>query len=305
MGDTPDQFRQGDELSASRLNEWAGYASGSPLEAGEGMESATGSKRLLAARRARPIVAKLAGSSSPYSWTSQANTATGTYANHAITGTTNAYEVNGVSGLANKVVRLYPDGHGKFNFQYLNCCGGGGGGPITCICWHDGDRPATLSYTADFYYSSTSAFLGSTSGTLSYMNPITYAKTGGGTCTLSTGVAGWIADWTDYCGIPDAFGGVTATHRPQCLQDAAPAVCSATSGTRCRYLFLTCAAITDGSGSSSLGIAETYYNSFTSTNVCGIAALYLSPTSGCSPFSINYYGGAGYFGISVDLTITL
>lgn len=125
MGDTPDQIRQGDELTASRLNEWAGYASGVPLEVGDGLESASGSKRLLAARRARPIVAKLTGSSSPYSWTSQANTAAGTYANHAITGTTNAYEVNGVSGLASKVVRLYPDGHGKYNFQYLNCCSSG------------------------------------------------------------------------------------------------------------------------------------------------------------------------------------
>ena len=125
MGDTPNRFREGDELSAGRLNEWAEEVSGVPFEIGDGLEAASGSKRLLSLRRARPIVAKLSGASSPYSWTSQSNATAGAFANHAITGTTSAYEVNGVSGLNNKVVRLYPDGHGKYNFQYLACCSTG------------------------------------------------------------------------------------------------------------------------------------------------------------------------------------
>jgi len=192
MGDTPDQIRQGDELTASRLNEWAGYASGVPLEVGDGLESASGSKRLLAARRARPIVAKLTGSSSPYSWTSQANTAAGTYANHAITGTTNAYEVNGVSGLASKVVRLYPDGHGKYNFQYLNCCGGGGcTGTVTLTFLCGATAVSGVSVTIT---QGVTSYSGTTNGS----GQVTFSPTTSGTWSVSASKAGYVSLSTSF-----------------------------------------------------------------------------------------------------------
>lgn len=190
----------------------------------------------------------------------------------------------------------------------------GGGGPdpdpITCLCWHDDDRPATLSYTADFHHIDSGTLLGSRSGTLTYMDPVTFAKAGGGTCTLSppSGVAGWIGDWSDYCFILNPDDTVTGVERPHCMEDTAPSTCSDTGGTRCRYLWVACSPIGVGGGSpfGRVGVAETFYNAFASSYVCLAPNLVFAGASlACSPFSITYSGGSGRFGVRVDLTVTL
>lgn len=122
MPSKPPDWPRGSEASASRLNEWAEYSTGVPFTAGGDLALGGGA---LARQDRGWILAKLSGSASPYSFTSQVDGGSGTLVNGPTTGTTNAYEVNGVSGLASKVVRLYPDGHGKYNFQYLNCCSSG------------------------------------------------------------------------------------------------------------------------------------------------------------------------------------
>ena len=255
--------------------------------------------------------ATLSGSSSPYSFTEKYGTANGGWATRVRTGTTNAYEVNGVADLDTKVAFLRPGAPGDYRFQWIT---DGDGGvdppPITCLCWHDDDRPSSLSYTADFYHAASGTLLGSRSGTLSYMDPVTFAKTGGGTCTLSppSGVAGWIGDWSDYCYILHPDDSVTGVERPHCMEDTAPSTCADTGGTRCRYLWVACSAIGVGGISpfGRVGVAETYYNAFSSSYVCLAPSVVFSGSSlTCSPFSLTYYGGSGRFGVSVDLTITL
>jgi len=301
-----DRFKAGDPLSASRFNALREALSPRGLAIGSGLDLAGD-----ALRRARrsPITAKLSGAASPYSWTQRIETAPGTWSDGPLSGTSNAYEVNGVAGLADAHARLFPDPTGGWRFQSIRAGSGGGGDPITCLCWHDGDRPATLSYTADFYHAASGTLLGSRSGTLAYMDPVTFAKAGGGTCTLAppSGVAGWIGDWSDYCYILHPDDSVTGVERPHCMEDTAPSTCADTGGTRCRYLWVACSAIGVGGVSpfGRVGVAETYYNAFSSSYVCLAPSVVFSGSSlACSPFSLTYYGGSGRFGVSVDLTVT-
>jgi len=73
-----------------------------------------------------PFLAQLSGASSPYSWTKYVETAAGTLTATSITGASNAYEMNGRTGLSGKYVRLYPDAFGGFRFTAKKCCSGGG-----------------------------------------------------------------------------------------------------------------------------------------------------------------------------------
>ena len=72
----------------------------------------------------------LSGSGSPYSFTQQFDGTSSAWAAAPRTGT--AYEANGVSGLANKVARLYPDRHGAYRFQWV--ASGGGSYGTLCGC---------------------------------------------------------------------------------------------------------------------------------------------------------------------------
>lgn len=116
-------WRAGDEPTAARLEKWAEGLIPDRIETSGNLNVTQGGHRPILSRQKRdPITAKLSGTTSPYSWTSQVNSTLGSMVSGPRTGTTNAYEVNGRSGLNNKVVRLYPDGRGKYNFQAKSCC---------------------------------------------------------------------------------------------------------------------------------------------------------------------------------------
>ena len=65
--------------------------------------------------------AKVAGNGSPYSWTEQKRLPDGTWQSCCRTGSSNAYEVNGVGGLAGTYQQLVPDcnGTGAMHFQNI------------------------------------------------------------------------------------------------------------------------------------------------------------------------------------------
>ena len=201
MPSKPGDWKPGDEAKADRLNEWAEYSTGVPFTVGGGIAYGGGSL----ARQGRGwILAKLSGASSPYSFTSQVDGGTGSLVNGPTTGTTSAYEVNGVSGLANKVVRLYPDGHGKFNFQYLACCGSGcstGSHTINVKgCNSSNKSGASVSVTGPGGFSTsgttdgsgnfTFSYVGYPAGSYSYSVSATRYNTATGSVTLSCGGSG-------------------------------------------------------------------------------------------------------------------
>lgn len=97
------------EAIRERLDSASRIAAVPPLE----ISASTAGWTLRDARR-RSFAALLSGSANPYSWT----TTTG------LSGTSNAYEVNGLTSLNGRHVRLYPDGHGGYRFQ-LNKHGAG------------------------------------------------------------------------------------------------------------------------------------------------------------------------------------
>jgi hypothetical protein len=93
-----------------------------------------------------PIIAKLSGSSSPYSFTQQVMQG-GSWTDGPITGTGNAYEVNSASGLGGKLVRMQPGFAGQdWRFRFFRT-GTGAGTDINtpgCAC---STTPATITMT--------------------------------------------------------------------------------------------------------------------------------------------------------------
>ena len=67
--------------------------------------------------RPEGFYATLSGASSPYSFTEKYGTTGGAWATRVRTGTTNAYEVNGLAGLSGKTVFLRPGYPGEYLFQ--------------------------------------------------------------------------------------------------------------------------------------------------------------------------------------------
>lgn len=74
---------------------------------------------------ARPFWATLSGSGPGYSWTKVTLDSSGSWASTTRTGTSNAYEANGRTGLSGKRARLHPDGRGGFVFYAKRCCSAG------------------------------------------------------------------------------------------------------------------------------------------------------------------------------------
>lgn len=84
------------------------------------MDSHPSAGKVLSVALKRDVRALLSGASSPYSWTEVEDTASGATATFGMrSGTTNAYEINGKSGLAGKVVGLTWTGAGDWRFQYV------------------------------------------------------------------------------------------------------------------------------------------------------------------------------------------
>lgn len=69
--------------------------------------------------RTQGFFATLSGSSSPYSFTEKYGSSGGGWTTGVRTGTTNAYEANGTSGLSGKTVWLEPGWPGDYRFQYV------------------------------------------------------------------------------------------------------------------------------------------------------------------------------------------
>jgi hypothetical protein len=90
--------------------------------------------------------AKLSGATSPYSWTELQGQSIGAWQNRVLTGTTNAYEVNSVASLNNKIVWLEPGFAGDYRFQYVGNGTGSGSGIslFGCACT---SIPSTLTVT--------------------------------------------------------------------------------------------------------------------------------------------------------------
>lgn len=118
------EFRAGEVLSAGKLNDWRDGLGESPAEPSLSPSASLGDSievfddAIRRERRRRPFLARLTSASSPYSWVSRDETACGTFADGARSGTSSAYETNATSGLNGKIARLYPDRHGAYRFQW-------------------------------------------------------------------------------------------------------------------------------------------------------------------------------------------
>lgn len=146
-----------------------------------------------------PFLAQLSGASSPYSWTKYVETAAGTLTATSITGTSNAYEMNGRTGLSGKYARLYPDAFGGFRFTAKNCCTPSCTGTLTVNVKCGGvnvvSATVTITQGATSYSGSTNAsgnvtFTPGISGTwditVSKSGLTTYTSTFSWSCTTAT-----------------------------------------------------------------------------------------------------------------------
>lgn len=226
--------------------------------------------RTLGLERGEGFWATLSGASSPYSFAEATDTPTvGTWAAMPRSGTANAYEANGVAGLGGKRAFLRPGAPGDYRFQWV-ASGSGGPGPGACGCFPAGEIPETLSWTYvarrwDFDNGEV-VTLGTTSGTLTYTDPVTFDGCG-------LGVPGWIGEfefWTEGVILPSGINPLKIEHcstlRP-----------GGTAGTeRCLWLVVTCEELeaTAGGGGEdgSLGLG-------TSSNL--FMAARLDGDSGC------------------------
>ncbi len=89
----------------------------------------------------------LSGSTSPYSFAEKTAAPSGAWTTRVRTGTSNAYEVNGVAGLGGKAAWLRPGSPGDYRFQMVQVgtsTGGGTGSLPGCIC---SAPPETLAMT--------------------------------------------------------------------------------------------------------------------------------------------------------------
>jgi glycosyltransferase involved in cell wall biosynthesis len=128
-------FTGGQQANANKFNALVEAIIGNSLS-GHGLrQSSSPSGQQISLTNSLPIMAKLSGSFSPYSWQEQYATASG-FVEGPSSGT-NAYEVNGKSGLANEIVRLYP-GASDWRFQWDTCCNTGCNGgiylPVSVCC---------------------------------------------------------------------------------------------------------------------------------------------------------------------------
>jgi hypothetical protein len=136
-----------------------------------GFGGSTRAGKQLASAMDRPIVARLSGPSSPYSWAEADPTPGGGYAvrDGGRSGTADAYEVNDAGGLGDKVVRLRRSATtGDWRFQYLRK--GGEGDPCEgriCIrvfgvaCEGEGDDPPLDGVLVNVFTADGSEFVGS------------------------------------------------------------------------------------------------------------------------------------------------
>jgi hypothetical protein len=107
---------------------------------------ATGTGRALRDARARAILGTLAGTGPAYAFVEAVDAGAGGEVDGPRVGT--AHEVNGKTGLAGRVVRLFPDRSGAYRFQHKGRGTGGGGGVgviPNCFCT---TVPATLKMTS-------------------------------------------------------------------------------------------------------------------------------------------------------------
>jgi hypothetical protein len=162
------RWKPGDGPTAGRLNETVRAINSARLSGPmAGRRRPAG--RPISSQDPRPLWAKLAGASSPYTFVEQIETdAAGTWADGPATGT--AYEVNNVAGLADEVHRIHPDGFGKYRFQslkYSNGC------PVTLTltakCGDSGSSPTNLSGAlVELLDSAGTTVLASGTGSLTY-----------------------------------------------------------------------------------------------------------------------------------------
>lgn len=136
--------------------------------------------RTLGLERRDPFWATLSGSGSPYSFVEAADTPTvGTWAAMPRAGTTNAYEANGVSGLAGKRVLLRPGAAGDYRFQWVADGSGGSGPPSGCGC----SPPSVVHWTRQL----TNAFTG-----ITYVSVTTMTYAASNTVGCGALGAGWL-----------------------------------------------------------------------------------------------------------------
>lgn len=154
MPDLPEELKPGEPFGyrdaagvprvGSRSAAWLGGAAAAARRASPGVPGldATG---LDPADGRRPIMARLTGSSSPYSWAEVYPDPAGSgFLAHPAgrAGTSNAYEANAVSGLGSRVVRLRPGAGGDWRFQHVRM-GTIETVPAPCC---EGNIPTTLYY---------------------------------------------------------------------------------------------------------------------------------------------------------------
>jgi len=137
-----DRAIPGQRMSVGPVNALAaGVEQLSRLSAGGGMGVFQGQGPQLWRPGRGRIWAKLSGGASPYSFVEVYGTAAGGWATlgGGVTGTSNAYAYNGVSGLTNKVVELTPDGFGNWRFTFQRH----GVGSVVVGCCNPGFYPVS------------------------------------------------------------------------------------------------------------------------------------------------------------------
>lgn len=184
-----------------------------------------GTSTVLGISNTQGFYAKLSGSTSPYSFTEQYGAASGAWADMVRTGTTNAYEVNGVASLNNKVVWVEPGYPGEYLFQYVGSAGSCAtatvntgtiscNGTLTSITWDLRDAADTTTLATA---TGTSASFTGVAGATGYK--VRATKAGYHTKTSATVTAGCgatvtasVTTWpTTYNFTLNAFVAVVAT----------------------------------------------------------------------------------------------
>ena len=158
---------------------------------------------------ARPegFYATLSGSSSPYSFTEKYGTANGGWATRVRTGTTNAYEVNGVAGLDTKVAFLRPGAPGDYRFQWVTDGGGGCAGSVTLtfVCGGAGLSGVSVTITQGG-----TSYSGTTNGS----GQVTFSPGLSGVWTFTATKTGYVTvngSFTFACGALSATYGMAST----------------------------------------------------------------------------------------------
>jgi len=188
------RWEKDDPILASQLNAHSEGATRGNARDGDGknitVADTPAAQILGTGNRRTPFWATLSGSGPAYSWTKVVLDSSGSWTSTTRTGTSNAHEANGRTGLSGKRARLRPDGRGGFVFYAKRCCTACAGSvTLTFVCGSTALSGVSVTITQ---------------GATSYSG----TTNGSGQVTFSPGISGvwtFVATKTGYTTVNGSF----------------------------------------------------------------------------------------------------